>query len=386
MPFTLHMHEPLARVWHMLWWASGWSAAVASFAAATLFLTARLEAAVLPAYPLPHNLGLWAVCIPVAGTLLATFLTRQWPRTGVLADLLLIVSSMPAGVEGAAMRLGATAAPARYFSGAEKELLLACGVTAGFAGMFGTPVAAVIFTWVFITKRRAGFIVLAALVGSAMHWLITGRVPGFSWQGSLPATVQPLGLYMLLGALAGLAAAAIVRAVQAMQYATDRWKFGWWPVVAAAIAGAIAWYRPDAYGQGFERTALIVHVKNITIVLLVAMSGYKMIAFSMAKGARMPGSIISPVLAMGAAFGLLTALLLQLCFPHIAIHPPTAALIGAAALLAGTTRGCVWAIVLCIELTGRLEALLPAAAACLAAYAVSAVFLRKNIVARSGRG
>jgi len=290
---------------------------------------------------------------------------------------------MPAGVEGVAMRFGTIAAPAKYFNDTERELLAACGITGAMAGVFGAPVAALIFTFTFVTKHKPLFVMPAAVAGAAVHYFITGKDFQLTWR--LHLDVPALGVYTLLGIICGLAAAALVRSIQGLQTITAGAKFRWWPVVAAVAVGLIAWYKPDSYGQAFQRTALVLSVQHITIVLLIALSLYRMLAFIVAKGAGMAGGIISPLLTMGAAWGLLMALLLQLCFPEIVIDPRTAALIGAAALIAGATRGWLFAVLLMVEISGEWGALLLVGLAGIAAYGSSAVFLSRRTAAQCGR-
>ncbi len=354
----------------------GWSALVASFGALVTWLAHMLETALLRPFPLPHELGVLAALIPPAGAVIVVLLLRKWPRARVWADLVWLAAAMPTGVESAALRLGAATSLPKYFSEAETEWLLICGAAAGFTGALGTPVAAIVFVLGFISARRPLPVVLVAIMGKAVHYCITGQPmvwPAGEWHATLPA----LPVFILLGMLTGLTAALTVNAVKGLQRLTARLPFYGWPIAGAIVVGLIAWYRPDTYGQGYARTALILEVNNITLSLLMAMSIYKLIAFSAAKGTGMQGSIVSPLLAMGAAFGLLTALLLQLCFPSIPIHPPVAALVGAAAMLAGTTRCWLLAIILPLELSGRLDAVLPVVLAGLAGYAVAAPLLRR---------
>ena len=347
-------------------------------------LARALETVLLRPFPLPHELGVWAAIIPPVGAVAVILLLRRWPRARILADLLLLAAAMPVGVESPAMRLGATGLLRPHFSEAEKEWLLICGVAAGFTGALGTPVAAVVCTLSFISARRPLPVILAATIGKAVHYGITGQPLVWPF-GELHTALPALPVFILLGMLTGLTAALAVHAVWALRLLTARMRSYWWPVAGAAVVGLIAWYRPDAYGQGYERAALILSVHNITLSLLISMSMYKLIAFAAAKGTGMQGSVISPLLVTGAAFGLLTALLLQLCFPSVPIHPPVAALVGAAAMLAGTTRCWLLAIVLPLEISGRLDAVLPVVLAGLAGYAVSAPVLTKHTPAQCGK-
>lgn len=296
----------------------------------------------------------------------------------VLGDLLLVAGGMPAGVEGAAMRLGALDVAVKHFSDAERELLKVCGFTAALAGLFGTPLAAVVFTLVFVTMRKPMFVITAAVTGKAVHYVFTGNLAPVIKFPHLDMTLGTLGVYILLGIFIGLVAGLTVWGTRALQGLVSRRPSLFWPVAGAVAVGLIAWLKPDAYGQGFEKAELMFAVKNITIALLIAMSGYKTLALAAARGTGMQGSIISPLLVMGAGWGLLAALLLQLGFPEVPLDPPTAALIGAAALLAGVTRGWLPAVVLVVEMSGRLDALAPVALAGGAAYLVAAVFLQRD--------
>lgn len=94
--------------------------------------------------------------------------------------------------------------------------------------------------------------------------------------------------------------------------------------------------------------------KTAYLLLLLAGTLTKLILTIITFGTKVPSGVIIPALAAGALFGRLTALIIPSSPP-----PGLAALVGAAAFLAGVSRMTISLCAIMFELTGELDATLP---------------------------
>lgn len=94
--------------------------------------------------------------------------------------------------------------------------------------------------------------------------------------------------------------------------------------------------------------------KTTYLLLLLAGTLTKLVLTIITFGTKVPSGVIIPALAAGALFGRLTALIIPSSPP-----PGLAALVGAAAFLAGVSRMTISLCAIMFELTGELDATLP---------------------------
>jgi len=94
--------------------------------------------------------------------------------------------------------------------------------------------------------------------------------------------------------------------------------------------------------------------RNTYLLLLAAGTLTKLVLTIITFGTKVPSGVIIPALAAGALFGRLSALIIPGAPP-----PGLAALVGAAAFLAGVSRMTISLCAIMFELTGELDATLP---------------------------
>src|SRR5262249_23024661 len=116
------------------------------------------------------------------------------------------------------------------------------------------------------------------------------------------------------------------------------------------------------------------------IALLLSLALLKLFSWSIALGSGTSGGTLAPLLTIGGAIGCLTGLAMQRIAPHVGIMVPLAALVGMAALFAGSSRALLTSVAFAVETTGRVEALLPLLGACAASYLVSYFFMENTIM------
>lgn len=378
MPSFEHMHAPIERVLYMLLRVFILAVSCGIVAVGALLLVRLIsnvlyfnEWSVAAVSPIYHNLDITAIALPVAGVVAGILLMRKWKFLSPVSGVLNIGAGIPLGPEGIAMNFGVLA-------GGPHELLMAAGVAAGFAGMFGTPLAAIILVCELLYRKfisnRIGYITLAALTGAGIHVLCLGADAFFVFPSLRFPSAAAIGLYALIGIAAGLHAAILVFVVQQIRSFTNAWL---WPVAGAVAVGIAGAYAPEILGNGIEYTAMMLQGK-ITLSLLFSLGMIKFVLIIFVLGTRTVGGVVLPLLSIGSAIGILIALLLQMAFPGIPLDASLAALAGMAALFAGVTRGWLTAIVFALECTRQGKGIFPLLFACIISWAISGWLMKKE--------
>ncbi len=325
--------------------------------------------------------------IPEAIEAILTDGSRIQPRVAVLKPLtsaIAIGTGGPFGAEGPIIMtggaLGSISAQLLHLSADERKTLLVCGAAAGMAATFNAPLASVLlavelllFEW-----RPRSFIPVVASVAVAT----AVRVPMLGGGAVFPAPSGQLhldagayGLCLVAGALAGLLALAATFLVYLSEDSFSRlpvhWM--WWPAIGGLIVGIGGLIVPQALGVGYN---VIESELNGTIAtnLILGILVVKTLIWSLSLGSGTSGGVLAPMLMIGGALGGLEAIV----FPHVAagFWP----LVGLAGVLGGVMRSPLTGVLFAVELTHRYEALLPLLIGATAAYAVSALLLRRSVL------
>ncbi len=371
-----------------------------------------------PASIAGNTLGLWAVLVPVGGCLIIGLMarfgsekirghgipeameailigrSRIQPKVAVLKPLssaVSIGSGGPFGAEGPIIMTGGAFGSlfAQLFSlsNAERKTLLVAGAAAGMTATFGTPVAAMLLAvelLLFEWKPRSFIpVAIASIVAAAWRpWMMHAGVL-FPMPSS--AALPSLGLLMAagLGIVAGLASGLLTQMVYASEDLFQRLPIHWmwWPVFGGVIIGLGGLIEPHALGVGYDDIAAELQ-GGMTDTAILRLMVVKAVIWSVALGSGTSGGVLAPLLIMGGAIGALFGGLAPMGEPGLW------ALLGMAAMMGGTMRSPLTAIVFALELTHNLGALLPLAVACAMAHATTVLLLRRSIltekVARRG--
>ncbi|HTO91475.1 MAG TPA: chloride channel protein [Candidatus Sulfotelmatobacter sp.] len=368
--------------------------------------------------PASHHLGPWAILPPIVGGLIIGLMARlgsdrirghgipealeailigrarMEPKVAVLkpvSSAISIGSGGPFGAEGPIIMtggaLGSIIAQVFRLSAAERKVLLVAGAAGGMSATFATPIAAVLLAvelLLFEWKPRSFIpVALASGVAAALRPFLLGTGPLFPL--SAPATfgLTALAACAVVGVCTGLVSAWLTWAVYAAEDLFQRLPFHWmwWPALGGLAIGIGGLIEPRALGVGYDVIADVLGGRlpagALSRLLLV-----KGTIWSLALGSGTSGGVLAPLLMMGASVGSLLSPLLP-AGGH-ALWP----LIGLAAVLAGTMRCPLTGIVFALELSQRVDALLPILIACAAAYGLTVLIMPRSIltekVARRG--
>jgi CIC family chloride channel protein len=301
-----------------------------------------------------------------------------------VGDVLAIGAGLALGREGPSVQMGASLA---HLCGritrrnwADCRVLMAAGAGAGLATAFGAPIAGAVFVLEELVRRFETRIAIAALGASctaiAVARLFLGDTPEFQVAPFPYPSVQALGLFAILGLIAGLVAIAYdksILAAIALAQKLDRYPVELRAGAVGAAVGVIAWFAPTLVGGGESLTQRTLS-GQFTAATLAAVFSLRFILGAVSYATRTPGGLFAPMLVLGAQLGLLFAAIVALALPNLGAPPTAFAVVGMAALFTGIVRAPVTGIVLITEMTASFTMLLPMLAACFAAMLVPTLF------------
>lgn len=302
-----------------------------------------------------------------------------------------IGGGMALGREGPSVQMGAVVAHlvGQFFRQAEEEMrmLLAAGAGAGLAVAFNAPIAGAVFVLEELVRRFEPRMAIVALGASSTAILISrlflGDAPDFhvavlvskaAATGPLPyADEATWGLYIILGAITGVAASLYNRSIIGALVLTER--FNRVPVEAkaaaiGAVVGLVGWFAPDLIGGGDNITQNLL-AGGVAISAIPLGFAVRFCLGPLCYAARTPGGLFAPLLVLGAQLGLFCGAVCAWMFPHLGIAPEGFAVVGMAALFSGIVQAPVTGIVLVTEMTAAFTTLLPMLAACFASMLVA---------------
>lgn len=260
------------------------------------------------------------------------------------------------------------------------RIVVGCGIAAGFACAYNTPLGAALFTMEVIFGSFAldvfAPLVVASVTATLLTWGTFGREPVFHVPAlamNRPSEILP---YAALGLLGGLAAAAFLLALRGSAGLFRRLRLPR-PVAMAVtglVLGIVVLRYPEIVGNGreaigalFERSWGLEHV----LVLL----GLRLVVTPLMVGSGAVGGVFTPTLFLGAMLGQAFGTLVAQLLPALGTDPRAYALVGMACLLSGTTHAPLTSVLMVFEMTLDYDVVLPlllgSAVASLVATAVS---------------
>ena len=370
------------------------------------------------ASPTDSHLGLSALLAPVVGGLIVGLMARfgserirghgipealeailfgksiMQPKIAVLKPLssaIVIGSGGPFGAEGPIIMTGGAVGSlvAMVFSltANERRTLLVAGAAAGMAATFNTPIAATLLSvelLLFEWKPRSLIpVALAAAVAAGLRPYLLGDGALFP----VPAGLVVDNLGLLSAAACGLLAAILSALLTISVYACEdlfrklpiHWM--WWPALGGIVVGIGGHYQPQALGVGYD----VIHdllTGRYFVIAALALLLVKLVIWSVSLGSGTSGGVLAPLLIMGAGLGVMEGTFLPGASPLI--WP----MVSMGAIVAGTMRSPLTAIVFTLELTHDIDALKPLLIACIVAHAFSVIVMKRSIltekVARRG--
>ncbi len=313
--------------------------------------------------------------------------SKVQPRVAALkplASAVAIGTGGPFGAEGPIIMtggaFGSLFAQFLHLTADERKTLLVAGAAGGMAATFNAPLASVLlavelllFEW-----RPRSFVPVTASVAVAtvIRGYALGTGPLFHVpQVPLHLTAAVDGLCVVSGLAAGLLAIVATALVYASEDAFGRlpvhWM--WWPAIGGVVIGVGGLIVPQALGVGYNVIGAELD-GTVTLGLVAGILVVKTLIWSLSLGSGTSGGVLAPMFMVGGALGAVEAHL----FPPVA--PGFWPLVGLAGVLGGLMRSPLTGVVFAIELTHRVDALLPLVIGASAAYGISALALKRSVL------
>lgn len=364
----------------------------------------------LPAVPQGHHLGYWVIAVPVVGALIIGLMARFGSekirghgipealeaillgrskiqaKVAILKPISAAISigtGGPFGAEGPIIMtggaFGSIFAQQFHLSAAERKTLLVAGAAAGMSAVFATPVAAVLLAvelLLFEWKPRSFIpVAVAAIVASVMRVPLLGAGPIFPVFTHTAPSGEQLAFAAGLGVLAGFGSGLLTLLVYACEDIFQKLPLHWmwWPAIGAVFIGAGGIIEPRVLGVGYDTIHGLLRGEMIGGVVAGLMIA-KALVWAIALGSGTSGGVLAPLLIMGAALGALVA---QWIPGHDAGLWAT---VGMAAMMGGTMRSPLTAMVFAVELTNDFNLFPALLIGSVAALGVTVLLMRRSIL------
>jgi H+/Cl- antiporter ClcA/CBS domain-containing protein len=320
--------------------------------------------------------------------------SRMQPKVAILKPLSSAISigtGGPFGAEGPIIMtggaIGSLFAQCFSLSAAERKTLLVAGASAGMTAIFGTPVAAVLLAvelLLFEWKPRSLLPVIGAcVVSSALRPLLIGSGALFPFAGHLDLPWWGLfacvGVGVVAGLQSGLLTGLLYKAEDLFLHLPVHWM--WWPAIGGIAVGLGGLIEPRALGVGYDIIGDLIS-GHILLSAVVAILLVKSAIWIIALASGTSGGVLAPLLIFGGCVGWLEG-------QYLPGDQGAWALIGMAAMMGGTMRSPLTAILFVIELTGDFALIGPLLIATSAAFALTVLLLKRSIltekIARRGQ-
>ncbi|MGG1947333.1 chloride channel protein [Trinickia sp. NRRL B-1857] len=351
--------------------------------------------------------GVLVIFVPVVGGLLVTWIVDSFApeakghgvpevmdaiyyKGGIIRPVVALVKSIASafaigsgaavGREGPIIQigsaLGSTLGQLIRMTAGQRITLVAAGAGAGIAATFNTPIGGVLFATELMMPEISVDtflpVVLATGTATFIGRLFFGAEAAFlvpAKLGAIPnqlSSVLTLALYALLGALTGVAAAALIRALHWAEDAFDRMPNRYLRhasgMLLVGVLMYVLWrsaghYYVEGVGYASIQATLYGQLQGGAFLLLLAAS--KLFATSVSLGSGSSGGVFSPSLFIGAMLGAAIASLISAAAPGAPVSAPAFAMVGMGAMVGGGTGAAMTAVAMIFEMTRDYDIVLP---------------------------
>jgi CIC family chloride channel protein len=359
---------------------------------------------------IPAHLSVWSVAIPVAGSLIIGMMARYGSEKirghGIpeaieailigrsriqlkvallkpLSSAISIGTGGPFGAEGPIIMtggaLGSLFAQLFHLTSAERKTLLVAGATAGMTAVFGTPIAAVLMAvelLLFEWKPRSFIpVTVAAIVATMWRPLLIGSGALFPYMGNPAMPWWGLALCAVAGVIAGMQSSLLTLLLYGVEDLFRKLPIHWmwWPALGGLVVGLGGLYDPAVLGVGYTNIAMLL-AGSLGTAATVTLLWDKALVWIVALSSGTSGGVLAPLLMLGGALGALEA--------HWMPFGDTGfwALLGMTAILGGTMRAPLTAILFAVELTGNFHVLPALLCASAAGYSFTVLAMGRSIL------
>ncbi|MBS0518426.1 MAG: chloride channel protein [Proteobacteria bacterium] len=374
----------------------------------------------------PGPWGWLIIFVPVVGGLIVTFLVTNFApearghgvpevidaiyyKEGIIRPVVAVVKSLASAISigsGAAVgregpiiqigsALGSTLGQVVRMSSSQRIVLVAAGAGAGIAATFNTPIGGVLFAIELMMPEMsvATFlpVALATAAATFVGRFFFGVAPAFSVPELVPLSIDltsalTLCVYVLLGAVVGIAATAMIRGLHLFEDVFDRieqpyLRHGLGMLLVGILIYALQQSLGHYYveGVGYSTIQSILSGDLAAPALLVLLFFCKLFATSTSLGSGASGGVFSPALFMGATIGAAFAALVNKLGLPVPVPVTSFAMVGMGAMVGGSTGAAMTAVTMIFEMTRSYDIVLPMILAVAVSIGVRQLLSRQTI-------
>ena len=347
----------------------------------------------------------WGWCVifvPVAGMIIVNFLTEKFAKEAkghgvpevmnaiiekrgvirpvvafvkILASSISIGSGGSVGREGPIVQIGASfgSTLGQLFKLKTRDIviLVSAGVAGGIAGTFNAPISGVAFAFELILPEFSIMtlmpLVVSATVSTYIVSMFLGTHPAFIIPSYHLVSPYEFIFYIVLGILSAGAAILYIATLYKTEDVFEAIPISPYikGIIGALLLGIIGYtifkitgnYYIFGVGYPFITDTLLNNYHSI--YLLIALVFLKIFSNSLTLGAGGSGGVFAPSLFIGTAVGAIVGVTANHFFPSITAPVSAYAIVGMAAVVAGTTGASFTAVIMTFEMTRNYEIMLP---------------------------
>ena len=292
-----------------------------------------------------------------------------------VAAIITLASGGSAGKEGPCSHIGASLAAAigqlLHLNSELRLRLVACGVSAGFASVFGTPIAGAIYgvEVLAVGRIRHDFLFPAVVAGVASFEITKfWGVPFDYYDIAVLPNFSELVFFktMMIGIIAGVVALIFAESVHRTTrlFTAVKLRFKVWPPLMPAFGGVILavliLFIPTGYlGLSLPMVERAVSGETMPYLGFV----WKTLLVAITLGSGFYGGIVTPQFVIGAMAGNAFA-------PLFGLDPGLGAAVGLVSVIAAASNTPIAAVLMGMELFGGAVDSIYVAGAAIAAYVI----------------
>ncbi|MDX8392155.1 MAG: chloride channel protein [Mariprofundaceae bacterium] len=325
-------------------------------------------------------------------------INRKQLVTETFGSAVSIGSGVSLGREGPTVALGAViASEVGHRLGLNEHqvrTLIGCGVAAGIAASFNTPIAGVLFALEVILADYAvatfSPIVISSVIATVISRAEVGNFPAFLIPEYHLVSTWEIAIYVLVGLACGLIAAALIRLMGGVRtilvrFVPDRRIR---PILAGFCIGLLGLAIPQVMSIGYGTVGhMLLETINpelfgiafpLGVFLAIVLVG-KLLATAISFAAGFPGGLLGPAIFLGAVVGALFGSVVHDFAPAFTESYGAYALVACGALTAAALQAPITIMLMVFELSADYHIMLPLMAACIVATLVKRVFGRESV-------
>ena len=304
------------------------------------------------------------------------------PLIKTFASAITIGSGGAAGREGPTAQIsvgaGSILADLLHLPDEDRRILVLAGMAAGLAAIFRSPLGMAIFAVEILYSGMAFetealiYTVIASVVAYAVNGLFVGWSPIFLFPQSVHFT-QPIALvgYAVLGIVAGVVGAIeppifygirdLFRSLKIPNHVK--------PAIGGLLMGLLAVAVPETIstGYGWVQKAMTGDYIGWSLIFLALA---KTLAMSLTISSGGSGGVFGPNVYIGGMVGAWVAFVTDKFIPGAGFSPAAFAVVGMAAVFAGTARVPIATLIMVAEMTGGYGLIVPSMLATTIAFVV----------------